>query len=205
MLGIVRFGHGGNVDRKQRNAYGLVGRMFWVRWVQCHDERDGVSWGGIHHATQLSNQFNNQRHCKTIRDGDPAMKNLCVTLLLSIAAFGQIRAKVQTAASGPSVSLTCTGPTSGTPANSFNFLSSLTNGGPYTLLGNVPTCAYTDTSQAFSTTVYYVAQSVNTATCPTGCVSGNSNQATAVIPANPVPNPPTGLTVGTIVSPTMCR
>ena len=53
---------------------------------------------------------------------------------------------------------------------------------------------------AYSTTYFYVATAVNanppTGTCPVGktCESVASNQATAVIPANPIPNPPTGLT-----------
>jgi hypothetical protein len=96
--------------------------------------------------------------------------------------------------------MTCNPPASGVAPNSYNFYSSLVSGGPYGLLGNAVVCGYTDTTQAFGTTIFYVAASVNTSTCPQGqtCVSAYSNQVTAVIPANPVPNPPTNLTLGAI-------
>ena len=103
---------------------------------------------------------------------------------------------------GPSVSLTCTPPSTGTTPNSYNFYRSTTTGTGYVIVGSATTCSYTDTTVTFGTTYYYVATSVNTLTCPSGsvCESADSNQATATIGANPVPNPPTGLTVGTIVS-----
>jgi hypothetical protein len=108
---------------------------------------------------------------------------------------------------GPSVALNCTaGAANGSAAaNSFNFYRSTTSGGPYTLLGSASSCAYTDTTVTFNTTYYYVSTGVNTLTCPSQqtCESGYSNQATAVVGVNPVPNPPTGLTVGTIVAETV--
>ncbi len=106
---------------------------------------------------------------------------------------------------GPSVSLTCTAPTSGTAPNSYNFYRSTTSGSGYMILGSSATCAYTDTTVVFNTTYYYVATSVNTTTCPSGstCESADSNQVSATIGSNPVPNPPTGLTVGSIVANTV--
>ena len=112
------------------------------------------------------------------------------------------KAAVGSSVQGPSVSLTCTAPTSGVVPNSYNFYRSTTTGTGYVIVGSSATCSYTDTTVTFGTTYYYVATSVNTATCPSGsvCESADSNQASATIGANPVPNPPTGLTVGTIVS-----
>jgi fibronectin type 3 domain-containing protein len=105
-----------------------------------------------------------------------------------------------TSAPDPSVALTCTAPTTGVKPDSYNFYRSTVSGGPYTKLGSSATCAYTDTTAAYSTTYYFVATSVNTTTCPAGqtCESTFSNQATAVVGANPIPNPPSALTVGTI-------
>lgn len=99
-----------------------------------------------------------------------------------------------------SVSLTCTAATTGTLANSFNFYRGTVSGGPYTLLGNSTTCSYSDTTVTWNTTYYYVATGVNTSTCPSGntCESAYSNQASAVTPVNPTPNPPTGLTTGVV-------
>lgn len=100
------------------------------------------------------------------------------------------------------VSLTCTPPSSGTTPTSYNFYRSTVSGtgATGTPIGSSATCAYSDTTVAYSTTYFYVATAVNanppTGTCPVGktCESVASNQATAVIPANPIPNPPTGLT-----------
>lgn len=134
------------------------------------------------------------------------ISKLGVVLLLSTLAFGQMHAKVNMpkagSGQGPTVSLTCNPPTQGVTPNSYNFYFSLVSGGPYTLVGNSATCAYTDTSEAFGTVVYYVAASVNSATCPQGqtCVSGYSNQTMAQIPQNPVPQAPSNLTVGSIVA-----
>ncbi len=96
---------------------------------------------------------------------------------------------------GPSVSLACTSP--GAPANSFNFYRSTTSGSGYVIIGSSTTCSYTDTAVTFGVTYYYVSTAVNTLSCPSGstCESADSNQATATIGPNPVPNPPTGLTV----------
>ena len=103
---------------------------------------------------------------------------------------------------GPSVSLTCIAPTSGITPDKYNFYRSTTSGSGYVILGSSTTCAYTDSTVNFNTTYYYVATSVNTSTCPSGsvCESADSNQVSAVVGSNPVPNPPTGLTVGQIVA-----
>jgi hypothetical protein len=100
-------------------------------------------------------------------------------------------------ASGSSVSLSCNAPTSGTKPTGYNFYRGTTSGGPYTKLGTATTCAYIDTTVANSTTYYYVATSVSTASSPPE--SGYSNQVSATIPAgSTTPNSPSGLTVGTI-------
>jgi hypothetical protein len=138
------------------------------------------------------------------------MRKIAVILvLLASFAFSQshqpLKAKIVRSASGASVSLTCTSP--GSVAVAFNFYRGTVSGGPYTILGTSPmvaTCAYTDATVSPGTTYYYVATALDIAvgaTCPTGqtCESGYSNQATAVVPFPPPPNPPTGLTVGTIV------
>lgn len=121
---------------------------------------------------------------------------LCFVVLLTSFISAQTRTQPKTqlkamttlVSGSPSVSLTCTPPSgSPAPANAFNFYRSTVNGGPYTKLTASPvsTCAYTDSTVVNSTTYYYVATSVNLTTCPTGqvCESGNSNQATAVIPS----------------------
>src|ERR1039458_7420153 len=101
------------------------------------------------------------------------------------------------AVTGPSVSLTCTPPLSGTAPDSYHFYRSTTTGTGYVILGSAATCVYVDTTVNFGTTYYYVATSVNTTTCPSGsvCESADSNEASAIIGQNPVPNPPTGLKV----------
>jgi fibronectin type 3 domain-containing protein len=125
------------------------------------------------------------------------MKYIAWLLILSSLAFGQVKAKVKaaTTTTPASVSLTCTPPSTGPVATSFNFYRSTVSGAGYALLGSSGSCAYTDSTVAFSTTYYYVATSLDSSG-----ESGYSNQATAVIPANPAPNPPTGLTVGTITA-----
>jgi len=60
-------------------------------------------------------------------------------------------------------------------ANSYNVKRATTSGGPYTLIINVGTTSYTDTSLADGTTYYYVVTAVNSS----GDESGNSNQAAA--------------------------
>lgn len=97
----------------------------------------------------------------------------------------------------PSVSLTCTPGTGGGPPVGYNFLRSITNGGPYTLLGTSPmvsTCAYTDSTVALGTTYYYVANAMNG-----GGTSGFSNQISAAIPSPPTitsVSPSSGSTLG---------
>jgi|HubBroStandDraft_5_1064220.scaffolds.fasta_scaffold46653_2 fibronectin type 3 domain-containing protein len=122
-------------------------------------------------------------------------------MMLATFSFGELTAKTKVAA-GPSVALSCTQPSSGRVPNSYNFYRSATSGGPYTLVGSATACAYSDTTVVFGATYFYVATGVNTVTCPSGqtCESAFSNEVTAVIPSNPIPNPPTGLTVGTIVA-----
>lgn len=130
-----------------------------------------------------------------------------VLLLMSLPlAYSQskgLKAKVSMAAaslSNPTVSLSCTPPTTGVVPDSYNFYRGTVSGGPYTKVGASGSCAFNDTTAAYGTTYYYVATSVNTSSCPAGsvCESAYSNQATAVVGVNPVPNAPTGLTVGTI-------
>lgn len=136
-----------------------------------------------------------------------------ISLLLPIilfASFGfcQLKTKItvkKNTVTAPSVSLTCTSP--GSNALAFNFYRATVSGGPYTIIGTSPmvsACAYTDTSVNLGTTYYYVATSLDIAVgsiCPAGtsCESGYSNQATAVIPANPTVtgvSPATGTTLG---------
>ena len=132
--------------------------------------------------------------------------------LVATLAHGQMTASVQikhtntgagihtanTAAA--SVTLNCAGPTTGTTPTSFNLYRSTTSGSGYLEIDSSATCSFTDAAVNFGTTYYYVATSlVATGTgCP--CESTFSNQATAVVPANPTPLPPTNLTVGTITA-----
>lgn len=100
-------------------------------------------------------------------------------------------------ASAHHVDLSCTAP--GGNVTGFYFYRGTTVGGESaTPLNATPTaaCAYTDAQVTGLTTYYYTAKSY----CPTcnPTTSGPSNEAQAVIPADPAPNPPTGLTVGTI-------
>src|SRR5580698_10403903 len=79
-----------------------------------------------------------------------------------------LRAKV---AAGPSVSLSCTPATSGTIATGFNFYRSTSSTGPFTILGTSPmsaSCAYIDSTVAFSTTYYYEATGTVGASCAGG-------------------------------------
>ena len=128
------------------------------------------------------------------------MKRFCIVLLVLLTSnlfAGDFKAKVNAASSTtpPSVTLSCSAATTGTLATSFNFYRSTTSGGPYTLLGSSATCAYTDATVAFSTTYFYVSTGV-----ASNLESQFSNQVQAVVPVNPVPNPPTNLTVGAIVA-----
>ena len=146
------------------------------------------------------------------------MKNsfakVCVlVLVLTVSVFAQLKTQVKvtpqkqsvTKKSGalisPSVTLSCTPPVVGPIPTGYNFYRGTVKGGPYAVVGpNQSTCAFTDTTVQFGTTYYYVATSLNIVGCPQGqaCESCYSNEAQAVIPQNPVPNPPTNLTVGTI-------
>lgn len=104
----------------------------------------------------------------------------------------------------PSVSLSCTPPSTGTTAQSFNFYRATVSGGPYTLAGSNSNCSYTDNTVALGTTYYYVATALDTSignTCPTGqtCESPYSNQVQAVVPAAPTVtaiSPSSGTTTG---------
>jgi fibronectin type 3 domain-containing protein len=121
-------------------------------------------------------------------------------LAISLPLFGQVKAKVTpaTSSTGPSVALSCTPSPTGAAATGFNFYRSTTSGGPYTILGTSPmssTCAYTDTTVGFSQTYFYVATAVDSSG-----ESGYSSQVSAAVPANPIPNAPINLTVGTITA-----
>lgn len=145
-------------------------------------------------------------------------KSICVAvLLLNCAAFSQqqitstgvaegVHLRINMprvgagagapAAQGPSVDLGCVAPVSGPAPTGYNFYRGTVSGGPYIVVGpNQSTCSYTDTTVQFLTTYYYVVTALSGS-----LESAYSNQATAVIPANPVPNPPTGLTVNQIVA-----
>lgn len=135
------------------------------------------------------------------------MKKLLLPFLLLFSGLAfsadALRARVNMpagptpTAGTPTVSLTCQPPTSGTTPTGYNFYRSSVSGGPYALLNSIPeaTCAYTDTTVSYATTYYYVATSVSGA-----YVSSYSNMVQAVIPQNPTPNPPTGLTVTSITT-----
>lgn len=138
------------------------------------------------------------------------VKSLLV-ILLCASAFGQTlkshvesvtRALTGSAIAGPRVDLTCTPPASGPVPDKYNFYRSTVSGSGFVIVGTNATCAYSDSTVTFATTYFYVATSVNTSTCPTGqvCESANSNQVSAVVGTNPIPNPPQALTVGTIVA-----
>jgi fibronectin type 3 domain-containing protein len=64
--------------------------------------------------------------------------------------------------------------TASTGATSYNVLSGVTTGGPYTQIATSATVAYTDSTVTNGTTYYYVVQAVNS-----GGVSGNSAEASA--------------------------
>ena len=87
--------------------------------------------------------------------------------------------------------------TASTGATGYNIQRSITNGGPYTVIGTAAGASYTDSTATNGTTYYYVVS----ATLGAG-QSGNSNQVSAT-PAAPVSaysawasNPAQGLTVG---------
>lgn len=109
-----------------------------------------------------------------------------------------LTATPQTGSGGThTVSLTCTtSPTIG--VTGYNFYRTVTSGTGYNKLTASPvsSCSYTDTTVLGSTTYFYVA----TAICPTCSPSESafSNEATAVVPPNPQPQPPTGLSVTSV-------
>ena len=142
-------------------------------------------------------------------------KSLAVLVLSAVSLSAQLSAQVAAkphvtvkrnvagmAIAAPSVSLSCSAPATGASPDSYRFYRGTAHSGPYSLLGSAVTCSYTDSTVSFGTTYFYVATSVNTLTCPSGqnCESGFSNEATATVMANPLPNPPTGLTVTSIVA-----
>lgn len=145
-----------------------------------------------------------------------SLVTIITTIVLCAMSFGQysgngrstsgsgsiVIASIKTSPSGPSVTMTCIPSNIGAPTNSCNFYRSTTSGSGYGLVGNSATFTFIDTTVTFSTTYYYVATAVNSSTCPTGqtCESGYSPQAMAVVGQNPVPNPPTGLTVTNIIA-----
>lgn len=114
------------------------------------------------------------------------MKRLAILLLTIFPAVTQAH----------SVSLTCTASSTPTVTGYF-FYRSTTNGSGYTKLNSTPvsSCAFTDTTVQANTTYFYVATAFDPGA---SSESAFSNQITAVIPPNPAPNPPTGLTLGTV-------
>jgi hypothetical protein len=115
----------------------------------------------------------------------------------------------------PTVTLTVTPSTTGAAAVSFNFYRGTSSGVCATVGGGnvipvgctlagsatAPAVTFVDTMAngiTWSMTYYYVVTAVgNGCGSAKACESGASPQFTAVIPANPVPNPPSGLT-GTV-------
>ncbi len=131
---------------------------------------------------------------------------LAVLICFSLTAVAQTKklgATVSNSVTGPSVSLSCADPANGAVVTSNNFYRGTVSGGPYALVGNAATCAFTDTTVLFATTYYYAATAVNgSSSCPTGqvCESTYSNQVTAVVGSSPIPGAPTGLTVGALIA-----
>lgn len=106
-------------------------------------------------------------------------KAILCFLVLTASAF---------AATSHTVALTCQEST--TSVTGFNFYRSTTSGGPYSLVGNSPTCSFTDNSSVLvdNSNWFYVATALNVT-----AESVNSNEAKAVIPIT-IPPAPTGLT-----------
>jgi fibronectin type 3 domain-containing protein len=133
------------------------------------------------------------------------MKRYLVIALLCASAFGQAKpratVKAATATTAPSVALSWTASAGTPPANVYNVYRG-TAVGSLSVIGSSATTSFTDNSVAFATTYFYAVTGVNTATCPSGqtCESAQSAAVSATIPGNPVPAPPTGLTVGTITA-----
>jgi cellulose 1,4-beta-cellobiosidase len=129
---------------------------------------------------------------------------------ISLALNAEVRPAV-VSANGVSVALTCSppAPVAGVASpTGYNFSRGTTSGGPLTVVGSSSTCSFTDLTVNWATTYYYTVSSVNAAP-PTGTCTLTSgicqsaqvpNPALAVvIPPNPVPNAPSGLS-GTVSS-----
>lgn len=115
---------------------------------------------------------------------------------------GGLRATIaNTLTPAHSVALSCAAPTTGTTPTGYFFYRSTTSGGESSSsplnATQTSTCSYTDTTVLGNTTYYYKATS-NCSTCNPSGQSGFSNEATAIIPADTLPNPPTGLATGVV-------
>lgn len=144
---------------------------------------------------------------------------LCSLLLL----FGAVCAATQTQSPAPAAgpesrimratvnagagthSVTLQGCVDTTPGVSFNFYRGTvpTSGGVYfestTPLNATPlaACSFVDTTVLGNTTYYYVAKAYLATAAPPG-LSSPSNEVAAVVPPDPTPNAPTGLSLGTV-------
>jgi hypothetical protein len=126
------------------------------------------------------------------------LKILILSMLLAVSAHAQVKATVIATATGHSVSLSWTASTS-TGVTGYNIYRGTTVGGESATAVNtslITGTAYADATVIASTTYYYTAKSY-CPTCSTN-LSLSSNEVNAVIPADPQPAPPTGLTVGTV-------
>ena len=96
-----------------------------------------------------------------------------------------------------SVSLSCT-PSTTTTVTGYFFYRSTVSGSGYAKLNSTPvsSCSFTDTTVQANTTYFYVATAFDPGASPSE--STFSNQVSAVIPPNPQPNPPSGLTLGAV-------
>lgn len=97
-------------------------------------------------------------------------------------------------------SVTLQGCVDGTPNVSFNFYRGSSPGGESSVALNptpLATCNFVDTTVVGNTTYYYVAKAYLATATPPG-LSGPSNEVTAVVPPDPAPNAPTGLSLGTV-------
>jgi hypothetical protein len=103
-------------------------------------------------------------------------------------------------ATADSVSLSCTDSDSAGVTGYFFYRGTVSGGESSTALNTTPTvpCAYIDLTVLGATTYFYNARSYCPTCTPTLSTSA-SNEAEAIVPANGAPDPPTGLTVGTIV------
>jgi Fibronectin type III domain len=72
-------------------------------------------------------------------------------------------------------------------ATNYNVKRSITNGGPYTIIGSTPSTTYTDTNVLNGTTYYYVVSAVNA-----GGQGPNSAEVSATPPIPPPPAPRIG-------------